>query len=134
MSLNQLLGTFLRSWQLFYLQNPFWIGWFEMSISVKLKFQFYTELELLKVAAGTFDPTPTLLGLKGLDRLNRSSPNVNKHINQFCYSFVTITLLKINSSFHTFSWIYLIISIQARKVETIRKKMTKSSKKCRLKN
>ena len=35
-----------------------------MSISVKLIFQFYTELELLKVAAGTFDPTPTLLGLK----------------------------------------------------------------------
>ena len=38
-------------------------GWFEMSISVKLIFQFYTELELLKVAAGTIDPTPTLLGL-----------------------------------------------------------------------
>ena len=34
-----------------------------MSISVKLIFQFYTELELLKVAAGTIDPTPTLLGL-----------------------------------------------------------------------
>ena len=35
-----------------------------MSISVKLIFQFYTELELLKVAADTIDPTPTLLGLK----------------------------------------------------------------------
>ena len=34
-----------------------------MSISVKLKFQFYTGLEILKVAAGTFDPIPTLLGL-----------------------------------------------------------------------
>ena len=34
-----------------------------MSISVKFIFQFYTELELLKVAAGTIDPTPTLLGL-----------------------------------------------------------------------
>ena len=40
------------------------IGWFEMSISVKLIFQFYTELELFKVAAGTIDPTPTLLGLR----------------------------------------------------------------------
>ena len=38
-----------------------------MSISVKLKFQFYTELELLKVAAGTFDPTPTLLGLNDVE-------------------------------------------------------------------
>ena len=37
-----------------------------MSISVKLIFQFYTELELLKVAAGTIDPTPTLLGLRVL--------------------------------------------------------------------
>ena len=34
-----------------------------MSMSVRLIFQFYTELELLKVAAGTIDPTPTLLGL-----------------------------------------------------------------------
>ena len=63
LSLNQLLRTFLRSWLLVYWLNPLRIGWFEMSISVKLKFQFYTELELLKVAAGTFDPTPTLLGL-----------------------------------------------------------------------
>ena len=30
---------------------------------IKLIFQIYTELELLKVAAGTFDPAPTLLGL-----------------------------------------------------------------------
>ena len=37
--------------------------WLEMSISVKLIFQFYTEVELLKVAAGTIDATPTLLGL-----------------------------------------------------------------------
>ena len=34
-----------------------------MSISVKLIFKLYTELELLKVAAGTIDPTPKLLGL-----------------------------------------------------------------------
>ena len=37
-----------------------------MSISVKLIFQLNTELELPKVAAGTIDPTPTLLGLTAL--------------------------------------------------------------------
>ena len=34
-----------------------------MSVNATMKYQFTTELELFKVAAGTFDPYPTLLGL-----------------------------------------------------------------------
>ena len=49
--------------------------WFEMSISVKLKFQFYTDQELLKVATGTIDPTPTLLGLT-LHPIRKKIPNL----------------------------------------------------------
>ena len=45
-----------------------------MSISVKLIFQIYTELELLKVAAGAIDPTPTLLGLISNMRMHDAHP------------------------------------------------------------